>query len=155
MAYLNNLLAKVRSLDINSAADAAAEQTEESLVEKQKEQWAAGIGSDGKPLGELAWPEYAVEKFESGNNPYGTAPFGQYDLYNEGDFYQDAFAESRNGVVEIGSTNEKTQKIEALTDGRTFGLASEAKAEYLTDEFGPALIRNISAQIGLPYAKTK
>lgn len=103
----------------------------EEIIDLNVDQIEHGVGSDGDTLGEYASDSYANLKKSLGSK----APKGVFDFKLTGDFLGGFYTEPYFGStfdssgLFIDSRDSKTEKLDKLSNFRTFGIAPTNKRE--------------------------
>jgi len=105
----------------------AIEDTAQQLEEVQRDQMRIGENAEGKDIGKLRNRNYAKRKKAKG----GKARFGVADLKNTGDFYDGIIAKVENKIIELTSTDKKTDLLEDKYGEVIFGLNENSKEDYI------------------------
>jgi len=146
MGYLNNLLRKVKQMDIPDIAATAVAESEEAYADLQRQQFLHGLDSQGNPIGQYKQQAYADYKW--GKNQL--AGYGQVDLKNEGSFYDRITASVVGDAIVVESTDGKAAEIDEKynADGQLWGLHGEFRKQ-MAEEIKPALYNEIRKATGL------
>lgn len=118
--------------NIRQSEDELSGLTIEAVIEFKDEitdlnvsQIERGLGYDGKILGEYESDRYSKLKQDMGS----LAPYGVYDFKFSGEFLDDTTVEehpSGQGQLIFLSYDEKSSKLEELSNDRVFGLTDES-----------------------------
>jgi len=113
--------------------------SEEIIALNQAQLYTRSIDSDGDALG--GYQDAFYEELKKGLNPQLN---GKVDLYLTGDFYSGFYVQVDDTEFIIGSTDEKSQKLENKYGKWIFGLTDESKSEYIRKVFFNAVLNYVS-----------
>lgn len=150
MGYLSDLKKKIEAMNVESIAQEAvgSEDSEQKIVQLQRQQLMSGYGADGKRLGEYRNEQYAEEKHLQ--NPEPGFPFK--DLYKTGGFQSKIVANVVGDELIIESTDDKADEVLRLTQNKhVFGLNEDSRQEYLNETLRPNFKKLIETATGLKY----
>ena len=139
----------LKNIRFNDILDDAIVAKEESLLNHNKMQLMFGKGTDGDDLGDYVYDWYAEHKSKYFPNYH--APYGVYNFYKFGSFYDAMYARPLLTAIEVSSTDDKTGYLEKLAGWgnkklggqRTFGLTKENIPEYAQGDLKPEIIKRL------------
>jgi hypothetical protein len=140
VAGVRRALEQVKRLhdNIESIAEESVGQASPSFVEAQKDQLFQGSNSTGGSFRRYKNPDYAKEK-----NLMNPLPgLGNPDLKLNGDLYAAIYVTVQNGVLTVGSKDQKAQMLEASYKN-IFGLNPQEMEDFLYGKVRPIYHQNI------------
>lgn len=136
MTTVKGMLERVQNLDVGRLVKMTIGQTRQLIVEKNQDQLTQGIKSDGSNI----TPEYTFftkeKKKAKGRDP------DIVTLYDTGDFYRDMFVDVGSDVIEIDSTDYKSEDLKDKYGDKIFGMTRDSKEEYVNEAI-PVLVDKI------------
>lgn len=143
---LTDMYLAFKSLDMEGATVSAIDQTRSQAVQLNKEQlYFEGIKSDGSDLREYSSRSYAL--YKASLNPF--VGYGRADFFVTGSFQGHMFARLEGNILEFGSTDSKTSKLEARDGKNIFGLTENNKYNYATEAVRPKVVEYLEQKTGL------
>lgn len=144
MGTINQLRAKLQSLNIAEVSQASIEETKDEIIERQKEQLRYGLNSKGEKIGKYKNPAYARKK--SSMNPL--AGFGNVDLKLTGAFVGGIKVDVGNEVFTTESLDSKAEGLEAKYGNDILGLDEDHKKGYVKN-LRPVFLKKVRSKTGL------
>lgn len=123
----------------------AIRNTEEWLVELNREQLSMGIDSKGVKLMRYSSVPYAIQKEKMNPKPGFLVP----DLKYRGDFYDGFFAKLQNKKIIFGSTDYKSDMLKAKYDNDIFGLTKENEDYYKSNILKEEILKIVERRTGI------
>lgn len=139
------LSAGFASVNASSEIGNAIKNTEQWMVELNKEQLSHGINSLGQKLMPYNSLTYALRKEEMNPLP----GFGVPDLKYTGAFYGGLFAKYQGGKIVFGSTDSKTDELRGKYGVSIFGLTKENEQFYKDNILREEIIKIVERKTGL------
>lgn len=137
---LYELNERAKKIDVNKIIAAIVLNDSGEILKTVKGQLMQGIKGDGAKLKEYQNPDYAAYKKELN-------PLGVTDLKVTGDFHDAFFLQTDvtfDGMqFEIGSTDDKSEKLSKKYDSDIFELTKENEANYINKELNPQVLEAI------------
>lgn len=140
MAGVREVYNKLKSLQDNlpAIAEQSVSDVKNDLSTSQKEQLLQGVSSTGGTFRKYRSASYA--KLKNKMNPI--PGLGNPDLKYTGSFYDGIFVTVANGIITIGSHDEKAQMLEANYKN-VFGLDPQDMEDFLYGKLKPGYNKNI------------
>lgn len=131
-----DLLGRLQNINVDRAAKMTLGETREIFLDLNREQLMSGIRADKSKI----TPEYAhftrQKKQEQGRDP------DVVTLYDTGDFYRAMFLDVGSDLLEVDSTDYKSEELQEKYGEKIFGLTDDSKITY-TDEIFPVFLQKI------------
>lgn len=136
MTTVKGMLERVQNLDVGRLVKMTIGQTRQLIIEKNQDQLTQGIKSDGSNI----TPEYTFftkeKKKVKGRDP------DIVTLYDTGDFYRNMFVDVGSDVIEVDSTDYKSEDLKDKYGDKIFGMTRDSKEEYVNEAI-PVLVDKI------------
>lgn len=142
MITVNNLLGRLKTVDVKDISFQSVSETKEVITDIQREQMFQGLNSKGNQIGSYASYDYAVEKNDMNPLP----GFGIPDLKLTGAFYAGFGTEVTPEEFSTSSSDEKNADLTAKYN--PFGLNKLSKTDY-ADKLRPVLVKNVRNKLSL------
>lgn len=149
MATIPEMLRRFQSINLDEQLPIIIQNTRGEMVRLNKMQLTLGKKSDNEFVTPgYSFATYAIQKEKQ--NPL--APFGVPDLRLTGDFYKGFYANVQGGQsVIFGSTDSKSDNLEAKYGKEIFGLNIDSKTEYTDETVMPEVRKYITGLTGLKF----
>lgn len=140
MTTVNDMISRLKTLDVKQVSYQSVVETKETITEIQKEQMYQGFNGEGKKIGRYRSLKYARAKNEMNPLP----GLGVPDLKLTGSFYAGFKTEVTPETFSTSSTDEKNDELTAKYD--PFGLDKESKSDY-AEKLRPVLVKNVREKL--------
>lgn len=140
-----SLSAGFASVNASSEIANAVKNTEEWLVELNKEQLSYGLDSLGQKLIQYRSFSYALDKEKMNPKPGFLIP----DLKLTGKFYSGFFAKYEGKKIVFGSIDSKSDSLVEEYGKPIFGLTKENKEYYQNNILKEEILRIVERKTGL------
>lgn len=144
MATILEMIDRVQNLQPYEVAKESIAETKEAIADLNAEQMNKGLRNDGSEI----LPAYNVLTLQI--KKLKGQPTDRVTLKDTGAFYAGITADVRGEVVEILSTDPKSEHLEkkyskraGSNKGSIFGLSGPFKVEYIDGYLQPAYLTNI------------
>lgn len=145
MAFLNQLIQRFESLQVQDIIAESFEETAENYADLNAEQMYSGRNSEGDPITPTYTQLTVAYKKRKGQ------PADRVTLRDTGDFYQGIYAKLEGITITVGSADEKTKQLEEKYGEEIFGLDLDPKREFVFGPFLKAIQEKFTAITKLPY----
>jgi hypothetical protein len=142
MTTVNDMISRMKALNIKDTAFHSVEDTKGVITEIQKEQMFKGLNAEGKRIGRYRSIKYALAK----NSMNPLPGLGVPDLKLTGAFYRGFQTKVTPETFSTSSTDEKNDALTAKYD--PFGLDTESKSEYV-EKLRPVFVKNVKEKLML------
>ena len=144
MTTVDDMLERVRSVNVLQESQDAIENTREDMILIQQEQMRKGLNADGIPIG-----FYKRQKYAEMKNAMNPLPgLGIVDLELHGDFKRELFAEVRGEEFIIDSADSKTKFLVDKYTDKAIGLNDDSLDQY-AEVVEPVFQEQIKEKLGL------
>lgn len=133
------------NVNASSEIGNAIRNTEEWLVELNREQLSYGFDSKGQKLRQYSSYAYALDKERMNSKPGFLNP----DLKLTGKFYEGFFAKYQNKKIIFGSIDSKTAKLKEKYGADIFGLTKENEEYYRNNILREEILKIVERKTGL------
>ncbi len=149
MSTISNMIAAVKSLNIEKVSVDSLEETSEQRVEANRLQMSKGLNAEGGIIGTYKSREYAAFKQGMGSQ----APFGIVDLRLTKEFSEAIKSSVTGNTIITDSTDSKSPALQGKynRNGNIFGLSTTYKADYISKDLRPLFQSKVSQQTGLKF----
>ena len=96
----------VATLDLADILEEVFDDVSEKIVDLQKEQLRSGIDAEG-----LHMPKYAENTIKAKEEKGIIVEHGRYTLFEDGGFYSGIFSSNGMGILELSSSDYKTEML--------------------------------------------
>lgn len=96
----------VATLDLADILEEVFDDVSEQIIDLQKEQLRSGIDAKGLPM-----PKYAEDTIKAKEDKGIIVEHERYTLFEEGDFYSGIFSSNGMGILELSSSDYKTEML--------------------------------------------
>ncbi|KIO75574.1 hypothetical protein TH53_19745 [Pedobacter lusitanus] len=145
---IEGMLNKVKSIDLpNAVPDIIMQTKADMILLNQIQLYNHGIDANGNLLTPYKSDSYARKKFSRNPGP----GFGQPDLKDTGEFYQDYTLSANRTDYELDSSNMKSSALKKHYGDAIFGLTKDNKKVYALGVFYSAIQRYITFKTGLTF----
>jgi hypothetical protein len=142
MATVNDMIRRMKSLNVPQEAEEALYQSREEIIELQGDQLLHGKNREGGKIGKYKSDKYAAKKFAQ--NPL--AGLGNMDWILTGELKRELFVDVRQQTYVIDTADPKAAHL--IKDfGDPFGLTKESKVKLIADKTRPVLVKNVKAKL--------
>ena len=127
MNAIDKLIVKLQNIPIRSFVVNALNDSENEITDLNKEQLEIGVNSNNI----MITPKYRSQRYARYKTQVkgSKAPQGTPNLKLTGSFYRDFYSRANKSVLEIGSTNDKSDELQKKysNQGNIFGLTNISK----------------------------
>lgn len=159
MAYGNEILKRLQSVDISKEVQEVSMQHETDFENLNKRQLSAGKNRQGGYLPKYSDDPYFTtieaamkyERWKAHVSPNPEKPTGVMDFFISGKFHRNIVAEVNGMNLTMSNNTEFASSIDAKTNNTALGLNSESVAIAWELFIKPYLLRSISEKTGIGY----
>ena len=131
----------VATLDLADILEEVFDDVSEQIIDLQKEQLRSGVDAKGLPM-----PKYAEETIKAKEEKGIIVEHGRYTLFEDGDFYSGIFSSNGMGILELSSTDYKTEMLIEEYGKDIFGFNNDS-IEKLKEIVVPLVKKKITLKL--------
>lgn len=141
MATINQVLQRVKRMDIQEVINNAFDSTLDELADINRDRMLDGVKASGVPM-----PDYSIRSVTE----FGKPP-GPILLFDTGDFQQNIRVTRRVDVIVTESLDSKNDMLVREYGDDIFGTFGQYKKKYQDIDLRPALHQKITQATGLKF----
>lgn len=147
MATVVDLLENLTYLNVDKEAKSAIGRTTGSMVKLNQDQLAAGVDSEGYPIGKYSSRSYAIMKHSMNPEP----GMWNVDLILTGSFEESMMVDVNGDEIERIATDSKANSLTERYGDDIFGLTEDNQEYYNEEVFYPEFADAITRETGLEF----
>jgi hypothetical protein len=153
MSTANDMIARFRALNITEQAQQSFDESENTVLDLNKEQMKEGLLSNSEPITYLHGSHYPYSVQHTKTRLKLGLQVEVVDLKMSGKFWSSEYIERHGNEIEYSSSISLGKELEDMYGYRIFGLTDKNREAYTVGEFWKALKQKIEAGLKLKFNK--